>query len=218
MIELVSVNVGLPAHLGMRRGQPVLSSIRKSPVTTAMIEVGLENLGGDRQADLRVHGGPEKAIFAYPIEHLTAWTDELKPESPYTPGSLGDNLTVAEIDEKQVCIGDVWQWGSAVLQICQPRYPCYKLALAAGKPQIVKRFLATGRSGWYIRVLEPGSAPVRGPITVLGRDPAGIAVRAAALAVFADADPQRRRQIADHPALAESWRAMLRRLAGTTMS
>jgi MOSC domain-containing protein YiiM len=216
VIELVSVNVGQPAVIGTRRGKPVLSGIRKTPVTTEAIEVGLTNLAGDRQADLRVHGGPEKAIFAYPIEHLAAWTGELTPDNPYLPGSIGDNLTVAGLDETQVRIGDVWKWGNALLQICQPRYPCFKLAMATGRPRIVKRFLATGRSGWYIRVLEPGSAPVCGPITLHETDPAGITVREAAMAVYGEADPDRRLQISGLPALAERWREMLRRLASSS--
>jgi MOSC domain-containing protein YiiM len=191
----------------------VRSSIRKTPVATETIAVGLTNLAGDRQADLRVHGGPEKAIFAYPLAHLAAWTEELHPDAPYMPGSIGDNLTIADLDESAVSIGDVWRWGDALLQICQPRYPCFKLALAAGRPQIVKRFLATGRSGWYIRVLEPGNASVRGPITVEERDPAGISVRDAALAVFGNAVRDRQLEIAEHPALAESWRRSLERLA-----
>ena len=215
MIELVSVNVGQPAVIGTRRGQPVTSGIRKTPVATDTIEVGPTNLAGDRQADLRVHGGPEKAIFAYPLEHLTAWSEELKPDAPYLPGSIGDNLTVAGLDETRVRIGDVWRWGDALLQICQPRYPCFKLAMAAGRPQIVKRFLATGRSGWYIRVLEPGNAPVCGPIALHTADPAGITVREAAIAVYGDAAAERRLEIAAHPALAARWREMLLHLAGT---
>jgi MOSC domain-containing protein YiiM len=216
VIELVSVNVGAPAVIGTRRGKPVLSGIRKIPVTTETIEVGLTNLAGDRQADLRVHGGPEKAIFAYPVEHLASWTEELAPDTPYLPGSIGDNLTVAGLDETQVRIGDVWQWGDALIQICQPRYPCFKLAMAAGRPQIVKRFLATGRSGWYIRVLEPGQAPVRGPICLHKADPVGVTVREAAMAVYGDAEAARRLEIADHPALAARWREMLRNLASIT--
>lgn len=216
MIELVSVNVGQPAIIGTRRGKPVMSGIRKTPLTTDSLMVSRTNLAGDRQADLRVHGGPDKAIFAYPLEHLAAWTDELRPESPFAPGSIGDNLTIANLAESQVSIGDIWRWGDAVLQICQPRYPCFKLAIAAGTPRIVKRFLATGRSGWYIRVLEPGEAPVRGPITLQQRDPVGISVREAAMAVFGAANADRQLGIAEHPALAESWRSMLRRAANSS--
>jgi MOSC domain-containing protein YiiM len=213
LIQLVSVNVGLPAVIGTRRGKPVMSGIRKSPVTAETVTVGLTNLDGDRQADLRVHGGPEKAIFAYPLTHLAAWTEELQPDTPFQPGSIGDNLTIANLDETQVSIGDVWRWGDALIQICQPRYPCFKLAMAAGTPRIVKRFLATGHSGWYIRVLEPGDAPVCGPITVQQRDPAGITVRQAALAVFGETPAERQLEIPAHPALAASWRTMLERRA-----
>ena len=190
----------------MRHGEPVLSGIRKQPVTSATIEIGLTNIAGDAQADLRAHGGPEKAIFAYPIEHLQNWTEELRPASPFSPGSIGDNLTIRGLDETQVRIGDVWSWGDAVVQICQPRYPCYKLAMATGFPRIVKRFMQTGRSGWYIRVLQEGSAPTDAPIQLMQADPAGVTVREAAMAVFGQYDNDRRLEIAAHPALAQSWR------------
>ena len=213
MIDLVSVNVGLPAEVGLHQGKPVLSGIRKRPVTGVTIDVKLTNIAGDRQADLRAHGGPEKAIFAYPLEHLGAWSAELRPGNPFLPGSIGDNLTIRGLDETQVRIGDIWQWGDALLQICQPRYPCYKLAVATGFPLIVKQFMQTGRSGWYIRVLREGTAPVGGPISLQETDPAGITVREAAMAVYGEYENGRRVEIAAHPALAQSWRNHLLRLA-----
>ena len=215
MIDLVSVNVGQPEIIGTRRGRPVMSSIRKHPVTTDTVFVGLTNIAGDAQADLRVHGGAHKAVYAYSTDHLSYWTDLMKPDAPYGPGALGENLSVAGVDESGVCIGDVWQWGSAVLQVCQPRYPCYKLGLATGKPAFVKRFLESGRSGWYLRVLQAGQATTTGPIVVRERDRAGISVREAALAVSQNFEPERQLEISAHPALAPRWAEMLRHLAIT---
>jgi MOSC domain-containing protein YiiM len=108
-----------------------------------------------------------------------------------------------------VCIGDVWQWGEAAIQICQPRYPCFKMAMATERPKIVKRFLAEGKCGIYFRVLQTGSAPVGGPITVIERDRLGVTVRSAAMALYGNADPVLQREIAEHPRLALRWRAML---------
>lgn len=205
----MSVNVGLPEMIGKHRGKPITSGIRKRPVTGETIEVGATNLAGDRQADLRVHGGPDKAVYAYPKEHLPWWNDQLPRETPFGPGSFGENLTTAGIDEGSARIGDVWRWGSARLQICQPRYPCFKLVLATAQLDMVKRFLAAGRSGWYLRVLESGTAPLAGPIEVVSVDPAGVTVAAAARAALPGADPATRIRVAGHPALAASWRGMV---------
>lgn len=213
MIELLSVNVGMPALLGYQRGKPVTSAIRKTPVTADVVSVSDLNIEGDLQADLRVHGGPNKAIFAYPAVHLAAWGQEYRNSEALPFGLIGENLTIGGIDEHDVHIGDIWAWGTVRLQICQPRYPCFKLAMTVGEPGIIKRFLATARSGWYLRVLTPGEAPVAGPITVEAFDSAGITVDAAARAAFGPFDQEMRMAIADHPALAPSWRANLLRMA-----
>lgn len=208
-IGLVSVNVGLPAVIGKHRGKPVTSGIRKRPVAGETIAVGATNLAGDRQADLRVHGGPDKAIYAYPGEHLPWWNDQLAREVPFSPGSFGENLTTAGIDEGTALIGDVWRWGTALLQICQPRYPCFKLVIATEQPDMVKRFLAAGRSGWYLRVLEPGTAPVAGPIEVMTVDPDGVTVAEAARAALPGAGTALIERVGSVPALAGSWRRMV---------
>lgn len=208
-IGLVSVNVGLPAVIGKHRGKPVTSGIRKRPVAGETIAVGATNLAGDRQADLRVHGGPDKAVYAYPGEHLPWWNDQLAREVPFSPGSFGENLTTAGIDEGTALIGDVWRWGTALLQICQPRYPCFKLVIATEQPDMVKRFLAAGRSGWYLRVLEPGMAPVAGPIEVMTVDPDGVTVAEAARAALPGAGTALIERVGSVPALAGSWRRMV---------
>ena len=118
--------------------------------------------------------GRDKAVYAYPVEHLPLWNDELGTD--FGPGTFGENLTTAGWLEDDVRIGDVWAWGEARLQVSQPRSPCYKLATVTGRPDLLKRFVRTGRTGWYLRVLQPATVPVAGPIQVIERDPAGISV------------------------------------------
>lgn len=213
MIELLSVNVGQPELIGTRRGNQVVSGIRKRPVKPGPIEVCVTNIAGDAQADRRLHGGPDKAIYAYSADHYPWWTEQMHPGEPYGPGAMGENLTLEGVDETAVCIGDIWQWGSATLQICQPRYPCFKLAMVTNRPAIVKRFAESGRSGWYLRVLQAGQASVAEPILVEEQDRARISVREAALAGSQMSEPERLIEIAAHPALAPSWAGMLRHLA-----
>ncbi len=208
-INLVSVNVGLPQVIGLRRGQPVVSGIRKRPVAEAWITLDLANLEGDRQADLRAHGGVDKAVFAYPVEHLATWSEECGIRPALDPGSFGENLTLQGVTEEQVCIGDRWAWGEALLQVAQPRWPCYKLAMATGIPEIVERFIETGRSGWYFRVLRPGRVPVRGPIALVERHPAGVRVREAQCALLPGASRDLIERVAAVDALATAWRQPL---------
>jgi MOSC domain-containing protein YiiM len=162
-VRLISVNVGLPRVIGATRwGKPIRSGIVKQPVTAASIFLDTLNLDGDRQADLTVHGGPDKAVYAYPLEHLPVWNDELGTD--FAPGTFGENLTTAGWLEDDVCIGDMWAWGEARLQVSQPRSPCYKLATVTGRPDLLRRLVRTGRTGWYLRVLQAGPVPVSGPI------------------------------------------------------
>lgn len=208
-IDLASVNVARAETLGYRHGDPVLSGYRKCPVQTQTVSVGVTGIQGDEQADLRVHGGPDKAIYAYSSDHFAFWTGAMKPDQPFGPGSFAENLTLANIDETQICIGDTWQWGEAILQVAQPRYPCFKMAMATERPLIVKRFLAEARSGIYLRVVATGEAPVAGPITLVDRDSVGLTVRAAALALYKPTDPSVQLAVASHPHLAIRWREML---------
>ena len=163
-LELLSVNVATPTHLGRHRGHDITSSIAKQPVTAETLWLSRLNLEGDAQADLAVHGGPDKAVYAYPSEHLAPWAAELGQE--LGPAPFGENLSTRGGTEDDVCIGDRWYWGEAVLEVCQPRSPCFKLAMHRGKGDIGRRFREHGWCGWYLRVLEPGRVPVAGPITV----------------------------------------------------
>jgi len=210
-IELVTVNVGVPSPLGTVRDEAVWSGIRKAPVppgeTLWLSEI---SLSGDGQADLSVHGGPEKAVYAYPSEHLVPWAEELE-QADLGPAPFGENLSTAGVLEDQVRIGDVWSWGSALLQVCQPRWPCFKLVMYRDQADIQARMRHNGRTGWYLRVLQVGEVPAAGPIELAAADPAGITVRDAHLAK-ADVhleDPVLVRRVAEHDALAAGWRASL---------
>ena len=218
MIQLAAVNVGTPTVLADVRGDRVWSGIRKHPVDPAStLWLTERNLSGDAQADLSVHGGLDKAIYAYPSEHLDAWVEELGEE--IGPAPFGENLSTVGVLEGDVRIGDVWRWGTAELQVSEPRWPCFKLALHRGRTDIGERLLASGRTGWYLRVLETGEVPAAGPIHLAERDPAGVTVLDAHLAMSDRLllDPDRARAVSGHPALAERWQApLLRRLERRT--
>jgi MOSC domain-containing protein YiiM len=152
-MRITSVNVGEPREIETRQGI-VLTSIFKSPVEGRVAARG-HNLAGDRQSDLTVHGGPSKAIYAYAAEHYRYWAEQL-PDNPLTPGSFGENLTADGLSEEIVHIGDRYRVGSAILQVTQPRMPCYKLALRIGRSDIIKRFWKSGLSGVYFTIVEAG--------------------------------------------------------------
>jgi MOSC domain-containing protein YiiM len=225
MIEVVRVNVGTPKVLADANGERVYSGIAKRPVPTGtVLWLSYGNLAGDAQADLSVHGGPDKAVYVYPSEHLPLWADEL--EDSTIRGAIGDhpetapfgeNLSTVGVLEADVRIGDVWRWDDAVLQVCQPRWPCFKLALHRARRDIQLRMKANGRTGWYLRVLQPGEVTAGSTITVVDEDPAGLTIADAHLAM-ADRHLERRdlvAALAAHDALAEEWRGPLReRLAG----
>jgi MOSC domain-containing protein YiiM len=203
-ITLVSVAIGEPAEIGRNRQGAVISGIRKRDVTTPEVVVLRMNIEGDRQADLRVHGGVDKAVYCYPRQHRAFWKAELGYSGKDSP--FGENLSVEGIDEHEAQIGDIWRWGTALLQISQPRWPCYKLALHTGFPDMVKRFVAAGRTGWYLRVLDEGTGPTSGIIQVVDRDQLEVTVLSAFQAARGDIDPASFEIANSHPALAAAWR------------
>lgn len=210
MIDVRAVNVGQPKVLAEQRGERVYSSIAKQPVapgTVLWLSVG--NLAGDAQADLLVHGGADKALYTYPSEHLATWSAELGEMLDAAP--FGENLSTVGVVEADVGVGDVWRWGDAVLQICQPRWPCFKLALHRQRADIQKLMRANGRTGWYHRVLEPGEVEVGSSIEVIERDPAGLTI-ADAHDAMGDRHLANRalvEALATHPALADEWKLPL---------
>ncbi len=152
--SVLSVQVGRPRDVEWR-GEVVNTGIFKDPVEGS-VRVRVLNLDGDEQADLTVHGGPDKAVYAYPNEHYAPWRAEL-PELAFPPGAFGENLTTAGMLEDEVRIGDRLRIGSAEFVVTQPRMPCYKLAVRFQRPDMLKRMLRSGRTGFYLRVLHEGT-------------------------------------------------------------
>lgn len=158
------VRVGRPEPIGTVGGHQVDSAIAKRPVTGPTIAVGRINLTGDDQADRSVHGGPDKSVYVYPSVHYAAW---LADGFELGDGGLGENLAVSGADEHDVRIGSVWEWGDALMQVSQPRTPCFKLALHTGRRDIGRRMIDTARTGWYLRTLRPGTAPTTGALQLV---------------------------------------------------
>jgi MOSC domain-containing protein YiiM len=152
-MKIVSINVGLPRTL-RHYDRDVTTSIFKSPVKGPVL-LRRMNFDGDLQSDLNVHGGKNKAVYAYPSEHYDYWREQL-PEYEFTPGNFGENLTTEGLLERDAFIGDQFRVGTATLKITQPRMPCYKLGIRFDRPDMVKRFLASLRSGVYFSVAEEG--------------------------------------------------------------
>ena len=152
-MKVLSVNVGMP-RLVEYLGEPVATAIFKSLVQ-GKVAVGQFNLAGDRQADLTVHGGREKSVYVYPSEHYPYWQNEL-PDADLPWGVFGENLTTTGLLETKVRAGDRLRIGTAEFEVTIPRYPCYKLGIRFGRKDILKRFMQSGRSGFYLTVLKTG--------------------------------------------------------------
>ena len=164
-MRIISVNVGSVRQLGRVRGKPVYSGFVKKPVSGA-VKVGELNLEGDRQADLTVHGGVDKAVYAYASEHYPFWVEKY-PNMEIPWGSFGENFTTEGLLESEVHVGDRLGVGSAEFAVTQPRFPCYKLGLRFGTQAILKTFLDSERSGYYLKVLREGKVKAGDPIKTI---------------------------------------------------
>jgi MOSC domain-containing protein YiiM len=167
------LNVGVPRTV-ISHGRQVTTAIFKSPVPGPLM-LRRQNLDGDRQADLENHGGRDKAVYAYPSEHYEFWRCEL-PERELPWSMFGENLTTEGLNEENACIGDHFRIGEAVVKVTQPRIPCYKLGIRFGRDDIVKRFLASRRSGVYFSVQEEGLVNVGDAIERIHSSEHGITV------------------------------------------
>jgi MOSC domain-containing protein YiiM len=167
MMQIVSVNVGIPKVI-QRDGHEILTGIFKSPVD-GRVAVRTLNLDGDKQADLKVHGGIYKAVYAYPAEHYPFW-GSIYPELELRWGSFGENLTTLGMNESSVCIGDQFRAGTAILQVTQPRRPCFKLAAKFDDDEIIDTFSASGRSGVYFSVVREGELQAGDEMELVHRD------------------------------------------------
>lgn len=212
-MQLISINVGLPRDLTWQ-GRPVTTGIFKEPVA-GRVRLRRLNIDGDRQADLRVHGGEHKAVYAYPYEHYAWWQRELGRDA-LVYGQFGENFTLSGLLEDEVCIGDVFQIGSARVQVSQPRSPCFKLDLRMGEDGFLARFRAAQRVGFYLRVLEEGEVGAGDPITCLARDPDAMSVREIYHLRYGGLRDRGRLERAIHlTALTPSWReAFEKQLSG----
>lgn len=167
MPKILSVNVSLPKEIDFE-GQKVITGIFKEPIK-GRIMLRTLNLDGDNQADLTVHGGADKAVYAYPIEHYEFWY-KVYPDIEMPNGMFGENFTIEGLMEAEVNVGDVFEIGSAKVIATQPRMPCYKLGVKFGRMDVLKKFLASSRSGIYFKVLEEGGVGAGDPIIQTKKD------------------------------------------------
>lgn len=208
--RLLSIQVALPQSYGSDEAtsdhdQPWTTAFFKQPVSGPQ---RVEPLGivGDGQADLRFHGGVDKAVLAYSADHFPQWAAEL-PEVAWTGGAFGENLTLAGLSESSVCLGDVWQLGGARLEVSQPRQPCWKLSRRWRIADLARRVTQNGRSGWYLRVLNPGEIAAGHELVLLHRPHPGWTITRAQQLMYLEKDNlAAAAEIAAIPALAASWR------------
>ncbi|HVT29205.1 MAG TPA: MOSC domain-containing protein [Pirellulales bacterium] len=202
-MRVASVNVGMPQEVTWQ-GEIVTTGIFKKPVA-GRIALRTLNFDGDRQADLTVHGGPDKAVYAYPREHYPDW--EAVVGRSLLPGAFGENLTTEGLLEDQVCIGDEYRIGTARMVVTQPRLPCYKLGLLFGDPHIIKAFLESRRPGIYFAVTEEGQVGSGDVIELVHRDERRVSVTDMLRLIFTKTPAASDlRKILGIPRLAAVWR------------
>jgi MOSC domain-containing protein YiiM len=207
-MKLLSVNVGLPREVEWK-GKIVRTSIFKTPVV-GRVQVAKLNVNGDQQSDLTVHGGIDKAVYAYPSEHYSFWRSEL-PGMDLPWGVFGENFTTVGLLE-DTHIGDRFRIGSAQFVVTQPRMPCFKLGIRFNRPDMVKRFLQSGRTGFYFAVLEEGEVAAADSIELLERDEHNIPVADVVNLYRGDATNQDLlRRVSELPSLPNSWRDYFRK-------
>jgi len=188
----------------------VQTSIFKEPVA-GQVRVERLNLAGDRQSDLSVHGGVDKAVYVYPSEHYEFWRKEL-PGVDLLWGAFGENFTTEGLREDRAHIGDHLSIGSAEFVVTQPRMPCFKLGIRFGRPDMVKRFLQSGRTGFYLAVAREGEVAAGDVVTLISRDDLAITVADIVGLYVADARNQDLlRKASELSALPEGWRDYFRR-------
>ena len=202
-----SVNVGTPREVGWRGGT-VRTAIWKDPVQ-GPVKVRGVNVDGDRQANLEAHGGVDKALYAYGAEDLEWWAGQLGREVP--PGSFGENLTVRGVDVSGALVGERWRAGGTLLEVSQPRTPCFKLGIRMGSQRFPSRFAAAGRPGAYLRILAEGEVAAGDPVEVVHRPGHGLTVAEVSRIYHQDhAGAARLLQV---PELADTWKQWAERFA-----
>lgn len=203
-MKLLSINVAAPQAISYH-GKEVMTGIYKEPVP-GRVKVGTLGLAGDAQADLKNHGGIYKAVYAYPFEHYEAWSRELG-RNDFAFGQFGENLTITGLTEDSVHIGDMFRISTALLEVTQPRVPCFKLAHKMNLPEFPKQFMTSGRTGFYLRVIEEGEIAAADSIERVKTDPHGVSVREMMRVMHIDReDFAAMAKAVAVPALTPSWR------------
>lgn len=205
-VRVVSVNVGKPRTVDWH-GRKVRSGIWKEPVN-GPVEVRGVNLAGDDQADRRVHGGTDKAVYAYGADDYRWWSEKLGAE--LGPGTFGDNLTVDGYDLRTAEVGERWRVGTCVLEVSEPRSPCFKLGMRMGTADFVELFDVVGRYGTYLRIVEDGTVRAGDAVEVVSRPDQPLTVNELAEAQLTN-DAALLERVAAHPAVAERWADRARR-------
>jgi MOSC domain-containing protein YiiM len=212
-LRILSVNVGRPKIIALMNGEPVLSGIGKRPLGNARVFVSKLNIDGDGQADLTVHGGFDKAVYAYCVDHWPWW--EKEHGLACAPGTFGENLTITGANEDDIAIGDRFAWGDVELEVAQPRAPCFKFNLHTQRADAAQQMTISGRCGFYLRVVKEGFAPVEGASLKRHFASGGASVREAFFAALnPHFPPGRLEPVAAAPGLAESWRSALEKRLG----
>lgn len=198
--RVLSVNVGAVREVDWR-GERVRTGIWKEPVVGRAVPIAGVNLAGDDQGDRVAHGGPDKAVYAYAVEDYRYWQEAhgVVPE----PGLFGENLTVQGLDLSGALVGERWRVGTALLEVAQPRFPCYKLGIRMGDDGFAKRFMTVGRLGAYLRIVEPGVVAAGDAIEVVRRPAHTVTLR---LMAESRTDPVKAAAVQAAPALPRSWR------------
>lgn len=208
MPRLISVNVS-PLKEVQHGAKTVATGIFKEPVG-GPVHVGRLNIDGDRQADLSVHGGPDRPVYAYPHEHYDYWAHELGRDA-FAFGQFGENLTVEGFSEAEVCIGDRLRIGDVLLEVSQPRLPCFKMAIAISDSRFPKMMLESGRLGFYLRVIEEGSIKAGQEIEIVGEGAERLTIpEAIRLMVFDRNNLEGLKRAASVEALSDDWRVQFR--------
>ena len=204
-MRVLSVNISQLIRVPYK-GEPLETGIFKKPVGSAAVSVTIEGLAGDAQADRKHHGGKDKAVYVYSLENQLHWAG-IRGEAAYPPGHFGENLSVSGMTDDVVHIGDIFAVGSTIMQVTQPRVPCYKLGIVFGDPAFVGEFLISGRTGFYLRVLEAGSVRRGDDIRQVSSDPLAVTIRDAMHALIKGPKQQEWiRRVLAVQGLSEAWR------------
>lgn len=205
---VVGLQAGLPREL--RLGDRVVRSAIDKSVVTGSVRIGTEGMDGDGQSNRRFHGGSEKALSAYPAIHLVWWGERWRRR--LLPGAFGENLTVVGLDERTTHLGDRFRFGSALLEVSQPREPCGNLAARLEQPDLPEQIRENGRTGWYLRVIEPGVAAAGLTMVQESADPRRVSVAEAYRIRLNTQGPRDQvRRLLEVPALSSGWRISLER-------